>query len=100
MGELVAAWTTTSTHPMRCGSSTVAAGRLQELLRRGLDVFGLASLAEQAEAPAEIVELAEERRRARAAKDLGRLRRARDAIAGAGWDVRDEGDGYRLVRRA
>jgi cysteinyl-tRNA synthetase len=72
----------------------------QELLRRGLDVFGLASLAEQAEAPAEVVELAEERRRARAAKDWAASDELRDRIAGAGWDVRDEGDGYRLVRRA
>ena len=46
--------------------------RDHELLRRALDVFGLASLAEQAEAPAEVHELARARQEAREAKDFGR----------------------------
>ena len=75
--------------------------RDHELLRRALDVFGLASLAEQPEAPAEVVELAERREEARAAQ---RLRRGRPSCAGeieaAGWEVRDDADdGFQLVPR-
>src|ERR671934_1895845 len=44
--------------------------RDHDLLRRALDVFGLASLAEEQAAPPEIVELAERRRQARAARDF------------------------------
>jgi cysteinyl-tRNA synthetase len=71
----------------------------QELLRRGLEVFGLGSLAEQEEAPAWIVELAERRREARAQRDWAESDRLREEIAAQGWDLRDEGDGYSLVRR-
>jgi cysteinyl-tRNA synthetase len=69
-----------------------------ELLRRGLAVFGLASLAERAEAPAEIVELAEQRSQARAERDFETSDRLRDALAAAGWEMRDRADGYDLVR--
>src|SRR6478735_1302430 len=44
--------------------------RDHELLRRALDIFGLASLAEEEEAPSEIVELAKQRQEARAARDF------------------------------
>ena len=71
-----------------------------DLVRRGLDIFGLAALAEQVQAPPEIVELAEERREARAERDWRESDRLRDEIAARGWDVRDEGDGYVLVRRS
>ncbi len=71
-----------------------------ELLRRGLGVFGLDSLAESEQAPTEVVDLAEHRLRARAEKDFAAADALRDEIAAHGWDVRDEGDGYRLVRRA
>jgi cysteinyl-tRNA synthetase len=73
--------------------------RDHELLRRGLDVFGLASLADAQEAPAELVALAERRRAARDAKDFAEADRLRDEIAAAGWDVRDDADGFRLVPR-
>jgi cysteinyl-tRNA synthetase len=69
-----------------------------ELLRRGLAVFGLGSLAERAEAPAEIVELAERRLRARAERDFETSDRLRDELAGAGWEMRDGSEGYDLVR--
>jgi cysteinyl-tRNA synthetase len=69
-----------------------------ELLRRGLAVFGLESLAERAEAPAEIVELAEQRGQARAERDFETSDRLRDALAAAGWEMRDRADGYDLVR--
>jgi cysteinyl-tRNA synthetase len=69
-----------------------------ELLRRGLAVFGLESLAERAEAPMEIVELAERRRQARAERDFETSDRLRDELAAAGWEMRDRSDGYDLVR--
>jgi cysteinyl-tRNA synthetase len=71
--------------------------RDHELLRRGLDVFGLASLAEAEEAPAELVELAEQRRAARAGGDFAEADRLRDEIAAAGWVVRDVAGGFQLV---
>jgi cysteinyl-tRNA synthetase len=71
--------------------------RDHELLRDALGVFGLASLAEQEEAPAELVELAERRVAAREAKDFDEADRLRDEIAVAGWEVRDEAGGFRLV---
>jgi cysteinyl-tRNA synthetase len=73
-----------------------SSGRL-ELLRRGLAVFGLDSVAERAQAPEEIVSLAEERVSARAEQDFERADRLRDEIALAGWQMRDRQDGYDLV---
>jgi cysteinyl-tRNA synthetase len=73
--------------------------RDHELLRRALAVFGLESLAESEEAPHEIVALAEERVTARATRDFQAADRLRAEIEAAGWDVRDEADGFRLVRR-
>jgi len=73
--------------------------RDHELLRRGLDVFGLASLAEADEAPADVVELARARGDARAARDFAEADRLREKIADLGWEVRDVARGYQLVRR-
>jgi cysteinyl-tRNA synthetase len=69
-----------------------------ELLRRGLAVFGLESLAERTEAPAEVVVLAERRLQARAERDFETSDRLRDELAAAGWEMRDRSDGYDLVR--
>jgi cysteinyl-tRNA synthetase len=74
------------------------AGALTEL-RRGLDVFGLATLADRPAAPPDVAALAEARGAARAARDFAEADRLRDAIADAGWDVRDVGEGYELVPR-
>jgi cysteinyl-tRNA synthetase len=71
--------------------------RDHELLRRALDVFGLASLAEGVDAPPEIVELAERRRQARAARDFDEADRLRAEIEAAGWEARDAADGFQLV---
>jgi cysteinyl-tRNA synthetase len=68
-----------------------------ELLRRALGVFGLASLAESDEAPAEIHDLAEQRGRARANGDFEEADRVRAQIEAAGWVVRDAADGFKLV---
>jgi cysteinyl-tRNA synthetase len=76
--------------------------RDHDLLRRALGVFGLESLAEQEEAPPEVVDLAESRRRAREERDFGEADRLRAQIEAAGWEVRDVAapPGFRLVRRA
>jgi cysteinyl-tRNA synthetase len=72
--------------------------RNHELLRRALGIFGLESLGVEDEAPREVVELAERRLAARAARDFEEADRVRAEIEAAGWDVRDEADGFRLVR--
>jgi cysteinyl-tRNA synthetase len=71
-----------------------------DLLRRALELFGLDSLATSEEAPAEIVELAERRQRARAAREFEEADRLRAELEEAGWEARDEPDGFRLVRRS
>jgi cysteinyl-tRNA synthetase len=76
--------------------------RDHELVRRGLDVFGLASLADVSEdVPAVVVELAERRQAARSDGDYAEADRLRTAVEAAGWELRDvaEEPGYRLVRR-
>ncbi len=75
--------------------------RDHELLRRAFRIFGLESIAQVEEAPAEVVALAERRREAREAKDFAGADGLRDEIAAAGWEVRDvsEPPGFRLVRR-
>ena len=69
------------------------------LAARALTVFGLESLAEVDEAPPEVVELAEQRQRARADRDFEAADRLRAEIEGRGWEMRDEPGGYSLVRR-
>ncbi|MGN6798313.1 MAG: cysteine--tRNA ligase [Gaiellaceae bacterium] len=75
-----------------------AAARQLELLRRGLEVFGLASLGAREEAPPEVAELAERRSAARSGRDFETSDRLRDELAALGWQMRDEpGGGYTLV---
>ena len=71
--------------------------RDHDLLRRALDIFGLASLAEAADAPPEVLELAERRRQARTARDFDEADRLRAEIEAAGWEARDVADGFQLV---
>ena len=75
--------------------------RDHDLLRRGLALFGLESLAEAEAAPAELDELARKRADARAGGDFDEADRLRQEIEAAGWEVRDvAGDsGYQLVPR-
>jgi len=78
-----------------------ASDRKLELLRRGLAIFGLESLAEREEAPPQVVDLAERRAKARADRDFETSDRLRDELAAQGWQMRDEpGGGYLLVRDA
>jgi cysteinyl-tRNA synthetase len=76
--------------------------RDHELLRRAFAIFGLESIGEVEDAPAEVAELAERRREARDAKDFAESDRLRDEIGAAGWEVRDVAGapGYVLVRRS
>ena len=69
------------------------------LLRRALDIFGLESLAEEEDAPPEVVELARQRQEARAARDFDEADRLRAEIEAAGWEARDVADGFQLVPR-
>ena len=71
--------------------------RDHDLLRRALGIFGLESLATHAEAPPEVVELAQQRQTARLSRDFDEADRLRREIEAAGWEARDEADGYRLV---
>jgi cysteinyl-tRNA synthetase len=73
--------------------------RDHDLLRRALGIFGLGSLAEEEEAPGEVVALADQRIEARAARDFDEADRLRAEIEAAGWEVRDEAGSFRLVRR-
>jgi cysteinyl-tRNA synthetase len=73
-----------------------AAGALDSV-RRGLELFGLGSLAQLAAAPPDVVSLAEARGAARAGGDYAEADRLRDAIRALGWDVRDRAGGYDLV---
>ncbi len=71
--------------------------RDHDLLRRALDVFGLVSLADEQEAPPAVVELAERRQQARAARDFEEADRLRAEIEAAGWEARDVAEGFQLV---
>jgi cysteinyl-tRNA synthetase len=73
--------------------------RDHELLRRALDIFGLASLADKQDAPPEVVELAKQRQEARSARDFDEADRLRAEIEAAGWEARDVADGFQLVPR-
>jgi cysteinyl-tRNA synthetase len=75
-----------------------AAGALDSV-RRGLELFGLGSLAERAQAPAEVLSLADRRQAARAARDFAEADRLRDELDALGWEVRDVAGGYELVQR-
>jgi cysteinyl-tRNA synthetase len=68
-------------------------------LHAGLELFGLGSLGERDEAPAEVVALAEQRQAARAATDFAGADRLREVIGELGWEVRDVAGGFELVRR-
>jgi cysteinyl-tRNA synthetase len=68
-------------------------------LREMLGVLGLESLLSEEEgAPPEVVELAERRDAARAAKDWPEADRLRDELRDLGWEVRDGPQGPELVR--
>jgi cysteinyl-tRNA synthetase len=70
-------------------------------LHEMLGVLGLENLLEaEAAAPPDIVELAERRQAARAARDFAESDRLRDELLARGWQVRDTADGFELTRAA
>ena len=71
--------------------------RDHERLREALEVFGLASLADDQPAPIEVIQLAEQRRQARLRREYAESDALRAAIETQGWEVRDVEDGYQLV---
>jgi cysteinyl-tRNA synthetase len=71
--------------------------RDHELLRRAFGTFGLASIAAEDDAPAELLSLAEKRVAARDGKDFAEADRLRGEIEAAGWTVRDVDGGFQLV---
>jgi cysteinyl-tRNA synthetase len=73
--------------------------RDHDLVRRALAVFGLESLAASQQAPAELVDLAERRQRARAEGDFAEGDRLRAEIEASGWEVRDGAGGFQLFPR-
>jgi cysteinyl-tRNA synthetase len=63
-----------------------------------LAMLGLENLLDAEEgAPPEVVELAERRGAARAARDFAEADRLRDELRARGWEVRDGADGAELV---
>src|SRR3954454_9454240 len=71
--------------------------RDHDLLPRALDIVVVASLAEAADAPPGVVDVAERRRQARTARDFDEADRLRAEIEAAGWEARDVADGIQLV---
>jgi cysteinyl-tRNA synthetase len=71
-------------------------------LRDMLGVLGLDNLLDPdaADAPAEVVELADARERARATRDYAEADRLREEIRAHGWEVRDGPDGPELLPAA
>jgi cysteinyl-tRNA synthetase len=63
-----------------------------------LELFDFSRLEARQEVPAEIRSLAEARWSARQARDFAESDRLRDAIAAAGYTVRDRKDGYDLEK--
>jgi len=70
-----------------------------ELLERGLRIFGL-GVESAGEPPDEVVELAERRREARAARAFERADELRAEIERLGWEVQDVSGGFRLIPKA
>jgi cysteinyl-tRNA synthetase len=68
-----------------------------ELLRKGLSLFGLESLADQQSAPDEIVALAARRQQARGLGAFDEADRLREEVEAAGWQIRDKPNGFDLV---
>jgi cysteinyl-tRNA synthetase len=68
-----------------------------ELLRKGLSLFGLESLADQQSAPDEIVALAARRQEARGLGAFDEADRLREELEAAGWQIRDKPNGFDLV---
>jgi len=77
---------------------SATAARIRAELGEMVHVLGLDAVAEGGDAvPADIVLMAEERQKCRAARDFSRADALRAAIAARGYEVRDVPDGYKVV---
>jgi cysteinyl-tRNA synthetase len=75
-------------------SSPVGDGHLREML----GILGLETLlGADAQAPAEVRQLAEQREQARGARDFAAADRLREEISARGWEVRDGAGGFELL---
>lgn len=70
-----------------------ASERQLRLLSRGLEIFGLASLAHHAEAPSHVRAMSEQRDAARRKRDFALADKIRADIEAAGWEIRDDPSG-------
>jgi cysteinyl-tRNA synthetase len=69
------------------------------VLLRGLSVFGLDSLGQRAEAPDDVQRLKRQRDEARERRDFAEADRLRDEMLARGWEARDYAGGTVLVPR-
>jgi cysteinyl-tRNA synthetase len=74
-----------------------ASERQLGLLSRGLEIFGLTSLAHHAEAPAHVRAMSEQRDAARRKRDFALADKIRADIEAAGWEIRDDPSGASLL---
>jgi cysteinyl-tRNA synthetase len=78
--------------------STAAVEALRSRLQEMLHILGLDAVSRtEAEVPAEVVSLAEQRRERRQARDFAEADRLREEIRQLGYEVRDVGDGFKLI---
>jgi cysteinyl-tRNA synthetase len=73
--------------------------RDRELLRRGLEVFGLSSIAEDDEIPADDEELRRRREQARLERNWPEADSVRDELVRRGYEVRDDPSGGTVIYR-
>lgn len=74
-----------------------ASERQLGLLSRALEIFGLASLADRADVPADVRAMSERRDAARRDRDFALADQIRADIEAAGWEVRDDPGGASLL---
>jgi cysteinyl-tRNA synthetase len=78
--------------------SPAGAGAMRTEMSGMTHVLGLDAVSgTEAAAPADIIEMAEERRAARAARDFARADVLRAAITERGYEVRDAADGFKII---
>jgi cysteinyl-tRNA synthetase len=78
--------------------SSEAAGRVRAEMVEMVQVLGLDAVAGvEGAIPADVVAMAEERQRCRAARDFARADALRDAMAEQGFEVRDVPGGHKIV---
>ncbi len=81
------------------GLSPEAAGKVRAEMVQMVHVLGLdATAAVEADVPADVLQMAEERQKSRAAGDYGRADALRSALGERGYEVRDVAGGFKVVK--